>query len=161
MDAKHFDRLARSLTALRTRRGLLIWLAALLPAGGLLARLSESGAARGRQHGRHRGHHPGKKKVNRKGKRKDQGKSRTQDCPDATIQCFKPDVDGNCGRVVGSIGPVGTCYNFPSCCPCGHPDPAYWIDRCNETFPDECVGRCSPDDGLSSLLRCISCVNSP
>lgn len=87
MDAKHFDRLARSLTALGTRRGLLAVLAAVPVTGGLLAGLdpadTQARSRRKRRKTRHQ-HQKGDGKQNRKGKRKgnnnNKTKTKTEDC---------------------------------------------------------------------------------
>jgi uncharacterized protein YjbI with pentapeptide repeats len=70
-----------------------------------------------------------------------------EDCPDATIYCARtqyPHGEGLCTEVVGDVGTVGRCYSvLNGCCPCEHPDEAYWDNLCNQTFPacdgDLCV----------------------
>jgi hypothetical protein len=86
---------------------------------------------------------------------------RLQNCPDVTIQCFALDAFGPCGETIpGSFGPAGACYHFPSCCPCDHPDRAFWIDHCNQTFP-ACEGHCTAQDNLSTFVSCMSCGEGP
>ena len=83
------------------------------------------------------------------------------DCADGTITCTSNDKQYPCpnGDVCGSFPNEGYCYNFPQCIPCrpyyhNHPPAGklyqWWIDLCNNTFPDcraggrEHVG-CYPD----------------
>ena len=74
---------------------------------------------------------------------------RLQDCPNAKIECYTEGEDGCQQLHVGDLGPVGNCWSFlGGCCPCGHPDTAYWSDLCTQTFPEacgecrDCTGRC-------------------
>lgn len=71
------------------------------------------------------------------------------DCADGPVICER---SGSLGRTVqvGTIGPVGFCWNYSVCMACdpyGHTQPSrgattrWWSDRCNQTFPD-CQGRC-------------------
>jgi hypothetical protein len=79
---------------------------------------------------------------------------RLQDCPDAHILCFaKATPPGICGALVGRLGPVGRCYQFPAfCCPCAHDDLAFWETLCNQTFPEGCNGQCLAED--DAVLNC-------
>ena len=69
-----------------------------------------------------------------------------QDCPDAYFDCWIVDRgSGECDVTVGRLGPVGTCWTFPVCCPCEHHDDnAYWAAQCEQSFP-ECAGRCQAE----------------
>ena len=69
MEASVFDRLARNVGTVSSRRWVLGLLATIGPAGVLSLLDSEEAQAR-RRHGCNRRHHPGKRKRNRKGKRK-------------------------------------------------------------------------------------------
>ncbi|MFN8594416.1 MAG: pentapeptide repeat-containing protein [Thermomicrobiales bacterium] len=80
---------------------------------------------------------------------------RVQDCPDTTIACYTTDDTGNCDVVVHTFGPIGSCYRFPTCCPCDHRDQAYWTDRCNAEVP-ACNGRCKAED--QGILACFACL---
>jgi hypothetical protein len=80
---------------------------------------------------------------------------RLQSCPDAEIGCYVPFSDGGiCKTLVGTFGPVGHCYHFPSCCPCDHADFAYWTAQCNASFP-ACNGQCVANDGEVVGIRCF------
>lgn len=78
------------------------------------------------------------------------------DCPNTTIDCFSVAAFGVCSTIVGTIGPVGTCYQHLLCCPCEHPERGYWNDLCNQTFP-ACNGDCAAQDHEFELISCIHC----
>jgi uncharacterized protein YjbI with pentapeptide repeats len=70
---------------------------------------------------------------------------RAQNCPDETFTCWTLDRDGICNRTAGSLT-VGTCWNFPLCCPCQHhQDQAFWNEQCQLTFPQGCAGHCQAE----------------
>jgi hypothetical protein len=85
---------------------------------------------------------------------------RLQDCPDKEIGCFQTtEVRGICGESVGNLGTVGTCWDFPCCEPCDHPDQSYWTDLCNQAFADECNGQCIASD--PAFISCWDgCLNA-
>jgi len=67
-----------------------------------------------------------------------------QDCPDGHVDCYADDANGN-PVLVGSIGPIGFCYQFPRCCPCDHSnDFDYWREQCAKHFGDDCDDGCNP-----------------
>jgi hypothetical protein len=81
-----------------------------------------------------------------------------QDCPDATIACYTTGKDiPMCETLIHRFGPVGHCWrSVGECCPCDHPDQAYWNDLCNQTFPDQCQGACVTWDEVS-WWSCFEC----
>ena len=150
MDRRHFDTLARLVSAQQSRRVALVTLLS-----ALVVRHDPTAKAQGREHGRNRGHHPGKGKDNRKGKRKDQGVGRPLDCPDGTIGCYTVNQQGDCQALVHQFGPFGHCGMGLSCCPCNHHDQDYWTTQCNNLdacYPSGCIA----DDQIG-LLACWGC----
>jgi hypothetical protein len=112
MDARTFDRLARSLTEAGTRRGLLGLLATLPLLGGLLAlfRDVDETDAKGRRKRRKKPHKHGKGNGrHRKGKRKCKPLARTTVCAG---KCGK--VKNNCKKTID----CGSCACTPPCDEC-------------------------------------------
>jgi hypothetical protein len=69
---------------------------------------------------------------------------RVQDCPDSHFDCYIVDTSGVCDVVVGSVS-AGTCWSFPTCCPCQHGhDQAFWNAQCEQRFA-ACAGRCQAE----------------
>jgi hypothetical protein len=139
MDPTRFDRLARTLAAAGTRRGLVRILAA-LPLGVTLGALRGEGpeasaedddhGSSGRRHRRkakHR-HQTGNNKEHRKGKRKGQGKR-----PGCTSESRAKTCAGKCATVINNCGKPVACD--PCTCATGCPQ----CQRCN---PD--TGLCDP-----------------
>jgi hypothetical protein len=150
MDRERFDALAKLVWAKASRRAAL---------GGLLGTVvlglaPDQAAAKPKP--------KDKRQRRRQRRQRKQGNNRGDqhplDCPDAVIHCWPQCATGCCldADPVGSLGPVGTCYSFPSCCPCDHPSQEYWDDLCNQTFP-ACGGLCTADDGLGPLIGCVRC----
>lgn len=78
-----------------------------------------------------------------------------QDCPDGVINCYHTESDG-CTISAGLLsGRVGTCYQFPMCCPCEHNDQGYWSEQCN-AFIHGCAGKCTAllEQTLGGCFRC-------
>jgi hypothetical protein len=161
MDRERFDALAKRVSTRQTRRTAL---ATVL--GALLLPQEEPllASAKRKRHRRRRSHRPGKQKDNRKGKRNDPGKVGTQNCPDAYVNCLLADnIFGLCTKYIGSLGPIGHCYDEGCCGPCGHiHDMDYWASQCDQTFPACLAGgeRCYAVDGL--FLGCFAgCAPGP
>lgn len=87
----------------------------------------------------------------------------TRDCPDGLIDCYTTNDIGICSSFVGSIGPVGHCWNEDkfACCPCSDSSPDSWGLQCNQTFPSGCGSNgCIVND--RQLLQCfIQCPFPP
>ena len=170
MDPASFDALTRAFHTAGSRRLLLRRLVVSLPLGGVLAVTGEARAAE-RPLDRVQGRTPRRNRQQRNTRRsnnknnnnnqntKDQnngpGHPRTQDCPDSKIQCYTVDSDGCRQLFVGEFPSVGQCWSIESgCCPCDHPDYAYWENLCNQTFPDgcaacrDCTGKCMAIDNV-------------
>ena len=70
---------------------------------------------------------------------------RSQNCPDESFTCWTLESSGNCRAAAGTLR-VGTCWSFPTCCPCEHNDDhAYWNEQCQLNFPEGCAGRCQAE----------------
>ena len=131
MDARHFDHLARSLSAASPRRGLLALLAALPVLGGLLALLDpdEAEARKNRRKNRRKTRKkPHKRAKRRRQKRKQRKKQKCKAKSRARIcanRCGM--VKNNCGKKVA----CGSCVCDPTCKIC---------ETCNDR-----TGVCEPD----------------
>jgi hypothetical protein len=164
MDATHFDRLARALSEVSTRRGLLGLLATLPLLGGLVALLDrDDGNAKGRRKRRKKPHHHRKKSGNRAGntkKRRCKPESPTKTCEgkcgsvknncQKTVECGSCDCDPACQECFtcqGEPGAPGSCVPQSANTPCG----AASFCREGTRFPQ---GSCDGDGNcLSSTER--------
>ncbi len=177
MEASVFDRLARNVGTVSSRRWVLGLLATIGPAGVLSLLDSEEAQAR-RRHGCNRRHNPGKRKRNRKGKRKG-GKAGTG------LPCGPENCGGCCnesGCVPGfdqsnqacGLGGI-TCAVCPAVffcqdgtCTCINPggfcDPTARPDQCCNFEPTTCNTGPSQPSGICCLVDgapCMATANTP
>ena len=176
MDPVAFDTLARAIAQPGTRRRLLGRLLVGVPLLGALApggeaalaaerpleRLQRRTPQRNRQqrNNRRRNTTNNNQNTNNKNNNKNQnngpGQGRPQNCPDGTISCYLDNGFGLCGDLVHSFPSQGHCGQGISCCPCDHPDVAYWTDLCNQTVP-RCNGQCIANDDIPYAFSCFAC----
>jgi hypothetical protein len=164
MDASRFDRLAKALSSIGTRRGILHLLGALPLALTLASRLGaapdataedDDHGSSGRRHRRkatHR-HQTGNNKEHRKGKRKgkgkDTGKRRKRCMPDPLAHTCA----GRCATVLNNCGTqvdCGSCACTPRCDECA---------TCNDR-----TGLCEPrptTDACGPASTCVGGVETP
>lgn len=162
MDARHFDHLARSLSAAGTRRGLLAVLAALPLLGGLFALLDEETDAKGRRKRRKQRHkkRTGKRKDNQKGKHK--GKHKKKPMLSCTPDALATTCAGRCGSVVNN------CQQAVDCGPCDCEPPCPHCQTCDaassQCVPDPAAAGadCAPCrrcDGSGACVECTPCCD--
>ena len=170
MDPVAFDTLARAIAQPGTRRRLLGRLLVGVPLLGALAPGREEGVAaerplarlqrrtpqRNRQQRNNRRRNTNTNKNTNKNQNPGPGTGRPLDCPDGTISCYLNAGNGLCGDLVNTFSSVGHCGQGFSCCPCDHPDVAYWTDLCNQTVP-RCNGQCIANDDIPYAFSCFAC----
>jgi hypothetical protein len=167
MDAETFDRLSRSLTQGRTRRGLITLLASLPLAGAFATLLGEEAAAnRPGQNRRNKNQRQsGNNKDNRKGKRNDQGQNKPGPCtPNGSAcrqgsdccsnNCFNfvcAATASQCGNTTCTPTAGGCCQGM--CCF----SPANQCNLANLCCAPNCAGRQCGPDGCGGSGTCGSC----
>jgi hypothetical protein len=158
MDGRHFDFLARALSARGARRSLLGLLATLPVFGGLLALLDDDAAAKGRRKRRKKGHKHGKGKHKKHKQKKCHPEPKTTTCADACGQ-----VTNNCQQAV-DCGPC-TCGGCPTCQVCDAEtnacvaDPSQRDEPCGEEWQVcQSNGNCACDAG--TCPNCTTCESN-
>jgi hypothetical protein len=79
-----------------------------------------------------------------------------QDCPDVAVECYAKDPDDlfPCHSFLGTLPPVGQCWNGILCCTCDHPNDAdYWANQCKQYFNTGGVEQCGFDEDHACVAR--------